>query len=123
MVEGQQNVSHPVCQRQGIRPAHICHQKLSDIANGSQIHKLPLAVRSNAKDVVLKEEGKVTSSLMELQRKDKISEKLYYRIRHRGSQPARLYGLANVHKKGIPVRPILLMPRSHYEKHGQILGE
>ena len=33
-----------------------------------------------------------------------------------GSQPARLYGLAKVHKNDIPVRPVLSMPGSAYHK-------
>ena len=38
------------------------------------------------------------------------------RPRPRGSQPARLYGLAKVHKKNTPVRPVLSMPGSAYHK-------
>ena len=34
----------------------------------------------------------------------------------RGSQPARLYGLAKVHKKDIPVRRVPSMPGSTYHK-------
>ena len=33
-----------------------------------------------------------------------------------GSQPARLYGLAKVHKKDTPIRPVLSMPGSAYHK-------
>ena len=33
-----------------------------------------------------------------------------------GSQPARLYGLAKVHKKNTPMRPVLSMPGSAYHK-------
>jgi hypothetical protein len=33
-----------------------------------------------------------------------------------GSQPARLYGLAKIHKPDVPLRPILSMPGSAYHK-------
>ena len=45
-----------------------------------------------------------------------INEALYNEIKPRGSQPARLYGLAKVHKNGVPVRPVLSMPGSAYHR-------
>ena len=46
----------------------------------------------------------------------KIKEDLYEALRPRGSQPARLYGLAKVHKNNTPMRPVLSMPGSAYHK-------
>ena len=39
-----------------------------------------------------------------------------------GSQPARLYGLAKVHKKDIPMRPVLSMPGSTYHGVAQVVS-
>ena len=39
---------------------------------------------------------------------------MYEKLRPVGSQPARLYGLAKVHKQDTPVRPVLSIPGSAY---------
>ena len=51
-----------------------------------------------------------------------ISEKIYNRLRTTGSQPARLYGLAKVHKIGTPLRPVLSIPSSSYENLNKFLS-
>ena len=56
------------------------------------------------------------NTLKKLKLKGDISEELYYQIKPRGSQPPRLYGLAKVHKKDTPMRPVLSMPGSPYYK-------
>ena len=38
------------------------------------------------------------------------------RLNPGGSQPARLYGLAKLHNKNTPLRPLLSMPGSAYHK-------
>ena len=43
-----------------------------------------------------------------------ISEELHNHMKSSGGQPARLYGLAKVHKDVIPLRPVLSMPGSPY---------
>ena len=55
-------------------------------------------------------------TLKKLKLKGDISEELYYQIKPRGSQPPRLYGLAKLHKKDTPMRPVLSMPGSPYYK-------
>ena len=40
-----------------------------------------------------------------------------------GSQPARLYGLAKVHKDGIPLRPVLSLPGSCYANINQFISD
>ena len=45
----------------------------------------------------------------------KISEKIYHRLRTTGSQQAVLYGLAKVHKRGTPLRPVLSKSGSGHE--------
>ena len=52
-----------------------------------------------------------------------ISKEFYQKVRPVGSQPARLYGLAKVHKKESPLRPILSLPDSQYEKPSKELAE
>ena len=72
--------------------------------------------RKNAKHPILKEEDRVVSVLMDLKKKGKISEELLSELRPTGSQPPRLYGLAKVHKDGTPLRPIVSMPGSAYQR-------
>ena len=52
---------------------------------------------------------------MRLFKAGKISQSFYERSRSCGAQPARLYGLAKVHKKDVPLRPVLSLPGSCYE--------
>lgn len=54
--------------------------------------------------------------LKRLKEENKIDDTLYEKIYPQGSQPARLYGLAKVHKNAVPTRPVLSMPGSAY--HG-----
>ena len=65
---------------------------------------------------MIKEEERVGNILKDLRDKGKLDNELYEELRPRGSQPARLYGLAKVHKKNTPVRPVLSMPGSAYYK-------
>ena len=46
----------------------------------------------------------------------KISNLLYDKQKPIGSQPPRIYGLAKIHKIDVPLRPILSMPGSVYNK-------
>ena len=52
--------------------------------------------------------------LKELLEQNRISKDIYDVISTTGSQPARLYGLAKVHKSSVPTRPVLSMPGSVY---------
>ena len=70
--------------------------------------------RKNAKHPVLKEEERITDILKDLKDKKCISDNMYNRLKPSGSQPPRLYGLAKVHKKDTPLRPVLSMPGSAY---------
>ena len=91
------------------------HEKMDKIIRLPQFEKYEKP-RKNAIHPVLKEEERVKGILKTLLEEGKIDEALYEQIRPRGSQPARLYGLAKVHKNNIPVRPVLSMPSSAY--HG-----
>ena len=67
----------------------------------------------NGKDYnfMIKEESNINDFLKELHNSNSISKEIYNNIRCRGSNPARLYGLAKIHKElvnGIPkFRPII----------------
>ena len=63
---------------------------------------------------MLKEEERIQATLKELLDQNKIGQILYEKMRPKGSQPPRLYGLAKVHKENTPVRPVLSMPGSAY---------
>ena len=57
--------------------------------------------RKNAMHPLLKEEQRVSEILTQLHKDGKIDEELYNQLSPPGSQPARLYGLAKVHKQDI----------------------
>ena len=44
-------------------------------------------------------------------------------MRSTGGQPARLYGLAKVHKVNIPLRPVLSLPGSSYYNLNKVLAK
>ena len=58
-----------------------------------------------------------------MKKKDEISEALYTRLRSTRAQPARLYGLAKVHKQGTPLRPILSLSGSSFDILNQTLAK
>lgn len=90
-------------------------RKINEIIHLPQFEKI-IPKRKNEKHPVVKEEEKVLSLLKRLKDEKKISESLFFKLKPTGSQPPRLYGLAKVHKKDIPVRPVLSMPGSAYHK-------
>ena len=61
-------------------------------------------------------EDNINKTLKRLVDNGEIEENLYKKLKCTGSQPARLYGLAKVHKKDIPLRPVLSLPGSAYDK-------
>ena len=78
-----------------------------------QFEKVTLT-RKNSKHPVFKEEERIIEKLKDLKNQNKINETIYNTMHPTGSQPARLYGLAKVHKDSIPLRPVLSMPGSVY---------
>ena len=89
------------------------HSKMDNIINLPQFEKVT-KVRKNQKHPLLKEEERVQNTLKKLLEEEKIGKVLYDRMKPMGSQPARLYGLAKVHKNDTPIRPVLSMPGSAY---------
>ena len=65
----------------------------------------------------------MNKELLAMKKKDEISEALYTRLRSTGAQPARLYGLAKVHKQGTPLRPVLSLPGCSYDNHIKTLAK
>ena len=79
--------------------------------------------RKNEVHPVFKEEERIINTLKDLLDKVEIDGTLYDRIRPRGSQPPRMYGLAKVHKQDVPVRPVLSMPGSAYHQIAEYIAE
>ena len=97
-------------------------KKLDDILKLPQFKKVKKK-RKNAKHPVLAEEERIVDILKKLRDEGKIEQSLYKKLKPRGSQPARLYGLAKVHKPVIPTRPVLSMPGSSYYNIGVQVAE
>ena len=93
----------------------VYHEKMDLIINLPQFQKFE-STRKNARHPVFKEEDRIIGILKSLLKEGKIDQTLYDQMKPTGSQPARMYGLAKVHKKNTPVRPVLSMPGSAYYK-------
>ena len=50
---------------------------------------------------------KLSEKLLTLKRSGYLSEAVYNKIRPRHKQPPRIYGLLNIHKADVPLRPIV----------------
>ena len=96
-----------------IMKKEVYHAKMKTILELPQFEKW-VPPRKNAKHPLLKEEERISDILREMKEEGKIGNELYERLKPKGSQPARLYGLAKVHKQDTPVRPVLSMPGSVY---------
>ena len=92
-------------------------EKLDEVLNSDQFQKIEVA----KDEIVIKNEKQINNSLQNLMKQGKISDKIYQGLRSTGSQPARLYGLAKVHKKDTPLRPVLSIPGSSYENLNRFL--
>ena len=100
-------------------------EKLSVILQLRQFEKVT-DTRKNAKHPSIKEEERVIGKLKELKDQQKIDDATFRRmvpISGSSSQPARLCGLAKVHKAEIPVRPVLSMPGSVYHPIAIVVTE
>ena len=74
-------------------------------------------------EVILKIEKELNKELLAMNKRDEISDQLYSKMRSTGGQPARLYGLAKVHKDETPLRPVLSLPGSSYENLNKMLAK
>ena len=85
------------------RRAYI--SRLNDILNLGQIEKVTVT-RKNGRDLCLKEEDRIKSVLQNLHEQGKIDNQTLKDLKSMGGQFPRLYGLAKVYKKNIPLRPV-----------------
>ena len=85
-------------------------RKIEQVLDCSQFLRLDNATD----DIVSKIEKKINGILLEMKKQDLISDKIFQNLRTIGAQPARLNGLAKVHKNETPLRPILSIPGSSY---------
>ena len=88
----------------------IYSDKLKEILSSSQFE--PCNGQSDA--ITIKTEKLINSSLHEIMKQGKISEKIHHRLRTTGWQPVGLYGLAKVPKIGTPLRSDLSIPGSSF---------
>ena len=93
--------------------------KLSDTLDSNQFSKS----KGTNDAIVLKIERDINKELLAMRKKDEISESLYTRMRSTGGQPARIYGLAKVHKVNTPLRPVLSLPGSSYYYLNKVLAK
>ena len=63
-------------------------------------------------DNTAKIESRIQRRLLQLRKEYLISKQVYEAIRPTGSQRPRMYGLPKIHKKDVPLRPILSMTGS-----------
>ena len=92
--------------------------KLNEILSSSQFEPH----NGESDDLTIRTEKLINSSLHQLMKQGKISEKIYHRLRTTGSQPARFYNLAKLHKIGTPLQPVLSIPGSSYENLNKFLS-
>ena len=59
----------------------------------------------------------------DLNKKGKISDVTAKGLKIRGGQIPKIYGLAKVHKEDVPVRPIVSMSGTVYQKIGKLVSE
>ena len=86
-------------------------EKLREVESGPQFTAI-----TNDESLLLKIKTTFNKEVQVVYKNHKIDKGLYERSRSCGAQPARLYGLAKVHKDGIQLRPVLSLHGSCYEK-------
>ena len=92
------------------------------VSSGRMAHQFSKS-KGTGDAIVLKIERDINKELLAMRKKDETSESLYTRMRSTGGQPARLYGLAKVHKVNTPLRPVLSLPGSSYYNLNKVLAE
>ena len=72
--------------------------KMSDTLDSNQFSES----KGTSDAIILKIERDINKEMLAIRKKDELSENLYTRMKFTGRQPARLNGLAKVHKKITP---------------------
>ena len=92
--------------------------KLNEILGSSQFETR----NGKSDDLTVRTQKPINSSLHKLMKQENVSEKIYHRLRTTGSQPATLYGLAEVHKIGTLLWPVLSIHVRSYENLNKFLS-
>ena len=92
--------------------------KLEEIRSGPQF-EIITKTRKNGKHIIVKEEERINNAIKKLEKECKINETLAANLTSKGAKPARLYGLAKIHKENTPLRPVMSTPVSAYYKIGK----
>ena len=101
-----------------IMKKNTCAEKLEKVLDCEQFRKL----EKSCDNIEMKNEKKLNKELLDMRKKGKIPVKIYEALRSTGAQPAKLYGLAKVHKKETPLRPVLSIPGSCFHKLNKSLS-
>ena len=96
-------------------------ERIDKILKGTQFKVKKL--RANSRPIELVEQDRINKILDDLHNQQKIPEDMKKFLKLRGGQLPKLYGLAKIHKPGVPVRPILSMSGSMYENVGKLVSE
>ena len=78
--------------------------------------------RKNERDPLLKEQDRIVGKLKDMEKKGQITERLYKDLKPIGSKSAKIYGLAKVHKPEVPLRPVVAIPGTAYDKIGKFVS-
>ena len=95
------------------------HKKLADALDFIQFQE----ISSAGDNIALKIERDNNNALLDMKKSSLLSKKHYQKLRSIEAQPARLYGLAKVHKNGIPLLPVLSIPGSSYYNLNNFLSQ
>ena len=71
----------------------------------------------------MKEQERIVDELKKLEKAEEIDENLFKQLQPIGSRAAKIYGLAKVHKEGTPLRPIVSIPGTPYDKIGKFVSK
>ena len=93
--------------------------RLNCILSGRQFDMLAPEKRP----MVIRVEEEFNRELRSLLAAKKITTGFFEEVKSTGATPARLYGLAKVHKKDTPLRPVLSLPGSCYDKLNKTLAK
>ena len=70
----------------------------------------------------MKNEKELNKKLMDMRKKGKLPVNVSEAVSFTGAQPARLYGLAEVHRKETTLRPVLSIPGICYHELNKFLS-
>ena len=93
------------------------HTKLSSLVDDG--HQFVLKkLRKNGRAIELVEQNRVNKKIADLMKNGKISPSLADKLKSTGGQIPSMYGLAKTHKVEVPLRPIVAMIGSPYDRIG-----